>query len=119
MRVTKEQYAQLMAKRPKSKYNAVKTEVDGTKFDSKREANRYLALKAMESSKLISGLRLQVKYPIVIKEQKVCTYIADFCYHNAHGDLVVEDVKGFKKERVYLLKKKLMRACYGIEILET
>lgn len=117
MRVTKEQYASLMAKR-KSKYGAVKTEVDGQKFDSKREANRYLALKARESAKEIRDLRTQVKFPIVIKGIKVCDYVCDFTYYLSHGDLVVEDCKGFKTA-MYRLKRRLVEASYGIRILET
>lgn len=118
MRLTKDQYAALMAKRPKSKYGNVRTEVDGEKFDSKREANRYLALKAQESAKAISGLRRQVKYPLTVKGELICTYKADFVYHNAHGDLVVEDSKGVRTP-TYRIKAKLFRACYGMKILET
>lgn len=117
MRVTKEQYAAIMAKRP-NKYGAVKTTVDGTKFDSKREANRYLALKARESAKEIRDLKTQVKYPVFIKEKKICDYIADFTYFSGDGDLIVEDCKGFKTA-MYRLKKKLVEASYGIRILET
>lgn len=118
MRLTKDQYASLLAKRPKSKYGNVRTEVDGEKFDSKREANRYLSLKAREDAKEISGLRLQVKYPLIVKDKKVCDYIADFVYHDAHGDLITEDCKGFRTA-IYRLKKKLFEACYGMKILET
>ena len=47
----------------KSKYGNKKYEVDGIKFDSKREANRYRELKVFEKAKLIKDLKLlDVKY---------------------------------------------------------
>jgi len=46
------------------------------------------------------------------------SYRADFTYVNEDGQPIVEDVKGFRTP-VYRLKKKLMRALYGIEILES
>jgi len=48
----------------------------------------------------------------------VTTYVADFRYKNKEGKEVVEDVKGFKTA-IYRLKKKLVKAYYGISILET
>ena len=38
-------------------------------------------------------------------------------FFNLDGDVIVEDVKGYRTE-AYQLKKKLMRAVYGIEITE-
>src|SRR5690606_20173910 len=70
----------------------------------------------------ISNLRLQVKFPILINGVKVCTYIADFGYidlrkTDVFGSAVevVEDAKGFETE-TFRLKKKLMKAVYGVEI---
>ena len=45
-----------------SKYNAVKTEVDGVVFDSKLEAKRYSELKMLLRSGIISELELQKKF---------------------------------------------------------
>lgn len=36
------------AKSKKNKFNAVKVEIDGLNFDSKKEAKRYIQLKAMQ-----------------------------------------------------------------------
>jgi len=60
---------------------------------------------------------LQVNYPIEHKDIKICSYRADFVYVQG-GKTITEDCKGFRTD-VYLLKKKLMKAFYGIEILET
>lgn len=49
-------------KRPKkSKYGAVKTEVDGIKFDSKHEALRYQELRLLEQAGEITNLRLPLQ----------------------------------------------------------
>ena len=48
---------------------------------------------------------------------KIAKYVADFTYEDKHGNLVVEDVKG-RATATYRLKKKLMLACHGIEIVE-
>lgn len=104
------------------KYHNQKTEIDGIKFDSKKEAGRYLVLKMMEDNGEISDLRRQVKY-MLIPKQRICGkneraiyYVADFVY--CKGDtFVVEDVKGMKT-RVYKLKRRLMKLIHGIEVVE-
>lgn len=100
----------------RSKYGNKKTVVDGITFDSKREAERYGCLKLMLRSGLISDLRLQVPYQISVNGVKVCKYVADFVYLDG-GKEVVEDVKGMKTS-IYNLKKKLMKACFGVSISE-
>lgn len=101
----------------KNKYRAIKTEVDGITFDSKREAARYMELVLLERAGEISRLELQPKYDCVVNGKKICTYKADFRYFDANGS-VVEDVKGMKTP-VYRLKKKLVEALYpGVTIQE-
>lgn len=101
-----------------SKYGAVRTvAADGTILASKREARRYGELLLRERAGEISGLRCQVPYDIVVNGAKVCRYVADFLYLE-NGSDVVEDSKGCRTA-VYRLKKKLMKACLGIEIRET
>lgn len=103
-------------KNPVSKYRAIRTEVDGIKFDSKREAKRYGVLRIMERAGLISGLECQVKYPITVNGKLICTYICDFKYLEK-GSVIIEDVKGVRTP-IYKLKKKLMEAVHGIIIKE-
>lgn len=100
------------------KYRAIPTSVDGIRFDSRREAERYQGLKILVRCGEIKNLRLQVPYDIVINGHKVCKYIADFVYiDNETGKEVVEDSKGMRTP-VYRLKKKLMLAVHGITIVE-
>ena len=101
-----------------TKYHAVKTTIDGIRFDSKAEAARYNVLKLLERNGNISLLVIHPVYPLVVMGQKVGKYIADFEYVDEFGREVVEDVKGVKTP-VYRLKKKLVKALYGIDILET
>lgn len=101
-----------------SKYHAKKTEVDNVIFDSKREATRYQELKLMQQCGAIQNLSLQPKYAIIVEGQKICDYKADFSYQTKQGQTIVEDCKGVRTP-VYRLKKKLVRAIYGLEILET
>lgn len=100
-----------------SKYRNIKTQIDGITFDSKKEASRYVDLKLLERAGQIRNLRLQVPYIFTHNDTKICTYRADFVYEEGRRS-IVEDVKG-KRTRDYMIKRNLMRAFYGIEILET
>ncbi len=110
-----------LAKPRKSKYGAIKTEVNGITFDSKKEAKRYIALRQMEDAGEIRDLQLQPKFDLVVNGVKVGKYVADFKYCLKRPDrweAVVEDCKGMKTP-VYRLKKKIVEAMYSIGILET
>jgi hypothetical protein len=101
-----------------SKYGAVRTTVDGITFASKAEASRYTQLKLLAKAGHISSLRLQPRYPLTINGTVVGTYVADFAFLDERtGKLVVEDVKGYATP-VYKLKRRLVKALYGIEITE-
>lgn len=109
----------------KSKYNAVKTVVDGIKFDSKAEARRYKVLKGMEQAGEIKDLQLQPEFELVPHYKspadghtvRALKYRADFRYIES-GKLIIEDVKG-RRTDVYRIKKKLFEYKYGIPIRET
>lgn len=99
-----------------TKYGAIKTEVDGIRFASKREAARYRELKLLERAGAIVGLQLQPSYPLVINGMNCGRYVGDFAYLE-NRRLVIEDSKGFRTP-VYRLKRKLMKAIHGIDIRE-
>lgn len=128
--------------KPRSKYHAVKTTVDGITFASKKEAKRYGELKLLERAGDLRALRLQPRYalvplrlekralrnindgPILNSRVPVAFYVADFEYEESdrgYGgikwQLVVEDTKGMKTE-TYLLKKRWFEAQYDIAIRE-
>lgn len=104
-----------------NKYRNKRTLLDGILFDSKKEASRYGQLKLGELGGVVRNLRVQVPYKLKVNGQLICTYRADFVYEDKFGrnwKEIVEDVKGVKT-RDYVLKRKLMKAIYGIEIRET
>jgi hypothetical protein len=104
----------------KSKYSSAKTDVDGIRFDSKKEAEFYAELKLREKAGEISHLRLQPRYLLQEafryegKQYREMEYVADFEYIE-NGVTVVVDVKGFRTA-VYMIKKKLFLYKYGSEI---
>ena len=99
-----------------SKYRARKTEIDGIKFDSKKEAKRYTELKLLERNGDIEKLTLQPRFLLQEgfrkngKAYRKIEYVADFMYQQ-DGKLIVEDVKGMKTD-VYKLKQKLFEKRY-------
>lgn len=108
-----------MARKGYKKYRAVKVDVDGVTFDSKREAERYLELKQMVKNGQISGLELQPAFElqqgfINSKGKKVrpIIYKADFLYLDQDGTIIVEDVKGMETAD-FKLKRKMFDYKYG------
>lgn len=103
-----------------NKFNARRTELDGIAFASKAEAKRYAHLKLLARVGEIADLELQPKYDFVVNGLKVCSYLADFRYRvPATGEVVVEDVKSAPtRTPEYRIKRKLMKAIHGIEVVE-
>ena len=103
----------------KDKYNAKKCIVNGKKFASHKEGDRYKVLLQMQKDKEISDLELQK--PFVLQEGVVrrgekirpITYVCDFYYWDPKEEAyIVEDVKGIRT-RDYQIKKKMFKAKYG------
>lgn len=100
----------------RSKYGNEPTEVDGITFQSGREAKEYGRLKLLERRGVISELRLQQPFALVVAGVKVATYRADFTYFEG-GVFKVVDAKGYRTA-LYRLKRRLMKAIHGIDIIE-
>ena len=116
--ISAEQYRALQNVK-RSKFGNVKTEVDGITFDSKAEASRFGELKLMELAGVILDVECQPRYELVVNGVKISRYTGDFRYMTREGDIVVEDVKaGPTKTRAYVLRKKLVKALYGIDVTE-
>jgi hypothetical protein len=99
-----------------AKYHNKKTTRFGYLFDSRREADRYLFLRSRLEAGEITDLNLQVQYVCDVKDQHICNYFADFTYME-NDKLVIEDAKGVRTPE-YRIKKKLVEAIHGIEIIE-
>lgn len=108
------------------KYKNQPCTVNGIRFDSKKEAERYSELMLLLRTGQITDLRLQHHFTLAeafttpngasIRKME---YIADFTYTDSSGKFIVEDVKSeaTRKNPVYAIKKKLM-AGEGYEITE-
>lgn len=92
----------------RSKYGAVKTVVDGIKFDSKSEAEYYLYLKVNDREHIRQPKYLLQEKFIANDGSKIqeINYIADFAYDN-----VVVDVKWLPTNEA-LMKRKLFMYKY-------
>lgn len=119
----------------KRKYHNLPAVVDGIRFDSRKEANRYIELMSLQRAGKIRGLKLQPQY--TLQESYVAStgervrairYVADFAYErptepDCTGAVlwvpVVEDVKcRATRTAKYEMKKKLLRERFGLTITE-
>jgi len=98
-----------------SKFGSKRTEVIGIVFASKKEACRFSELLAWQRLGIIHFLNIQVRFKL-----SACTYIADFVYLQ-DGEVVVEDTKSAftRNDKIFSIKRKLMKIELGIEILIT
>lgn len=103
-----------------NKYKAVKTIVDGRKFDSKAEAKRGAELELLQKAGKISNLKYQVRFPFKHNGTLLGTYVADFVYYDgmSGSGTVVEDVKSPATAKLPMFKRneRSMRAFYGLVI---
>jgi hypothetical protein len=86
-----------------------------------KEANRWCELKMLEKAGLIQDLQRQVKFELIPKQEgeRAVHYVADFVYVE-DGKKIVEDVKSAatKKNKEYVIKRKLLLWRHGIRIKE-
>jgi len=104
------------ASKKKSKYKNKKLKVNGSWYDSKAEYKREQYLIRQQNAGIICDLVRQVVFSIDVNKIHVCKYIADWSYFvPSMGVSVIEDFKGLETD-TFRLKKKLMKACHGIDI---
>jgi hypothetical protein len=111
-----------LPKKRRHKYNSKGVWIDDIYFASKAEGERYRQLKAIEATGIITRLELQPSWSVVVNNKLICRYRADFRYDviDDRGTVlkqVVEDVKGVPNA-LYKLKKKLIEATHGVQIME-
>lgn len=108
-----------------NKYNADRTEIDGHKFPSQKEATYYLKYMEMLEKGEIVDLELQPQYVLLPqfrdkqgKLERAITYKPDFLLTYPDGKMLVVEVKGFKT-RDYIMRRKLFKYKYrDIEFIE-
>ena len=70
----------------RTKYNSTPTVVDGIRFHSKKEANRYVELNLLQRKRIISDLILQPAFSLYVPiingsgNKQIALYKADFDY---------------------------------------
>lgn len=116
----------IRSSRSRNKYNATAVEIDGIKFDSKREAARYQDLKLLQQAGKISDLYFHRRWPLyayqvanvlngspaVLSQKLIGHYESDFDYTDLVTlESVIEDYKGFETD-IFKWKWKHMQAQY-------
>lgn len=93
---------------------------EGIVFDSRREMQRWQALKFKEIAGLIFDLKRQVSYPVEVNGHHFCKFTPDAEYKTKEGHLVFEDTKssGTRKDTAYRLRKKAFELYYGVQVIE-
>lgn len=114
LRWTPEQYREWLekeaAKKP-HKYNAKPNTVDGIRFDSKKEANYYLALK----QRVIDGKVITFLRQVPLHLPGGTKLVVDFLEFHADGTAHFVDVKGMETD-AFKIKKREVEAIYPFEI---
>lgn len=101
-----------------AKFRNIKTIRNGMVFDSKKEARRFDQLMLLAHAGRVRNLRRQVKYELRVNGVLIATYKADYVYEETTPmgwAEVVEDCKGYPNDR-FPMKRKLMKACHGIDL---
>lgn len=110
--------------KPRNKYGAKKVVMDGLKFDSQREANRWLYLSIRARMREICELERQVRYELapsvrIVGEKRArpaLRFTADFRYRDAvTGEVIVEDSKGHA-DTSFRIRQHLMKSVHGIDV---
>ena len=114
--ISAQQFRDLVAQSKRNKFNAKPVTIDGIRFHSKGEGDRWQCLKLLERAGQIKELRRQVRFHLAAIDSD---YIADFTYHDCKtGRRVVEDFKGVIT-REFRFKAKVFATQYGFEITIT
>lgn len=119
----------LVVNKVASKYGNIKTEYQGRKYDSKKEAEYAMQLdfmrKAVNPKDKVIDWEPQVPFQVELNGKKICKYFADFKVTYADGRVEIVDVKPIDRRTgksrstdVFKIKKKLVEAQYSVEILE-
>lgn len=114
-----------------SKYRNQRVVIGSDSYDSKREAAYHQELKIRELAGEVKEIRRQVSFELCtivtdlgrrpkqpVEVKPVAAYHADFVFLE-HGELVVADCKGMKRNTTeFQTKKRWMAAQYQIKIRE-
>lgn len=97
--------------RPRHKFNAIRTESDGRKFSSKREARYYEELKLRRAA----GEVLFFLWQVPLHLAGGVRYVIDFLVFFVDGHCEFTEIKGFDTP-MGKMKRRLAEAEYPIQI---
>jgi len=117
MSISAEQYRE-MAKPKRTKYGNVKVVIDGESYDSKIEAEFHHHLKLRERIGEVYGIVRQKDFLIELSGQRICVLKVDFWFYDRRTlGMRAVDIKGGPTDTpVFRLKRKLVRAMFGVEV---
>lgn len=92
-----------------SKFGAKRTDFNGRKYDSKKEAGYAKELDLLKKAKQIVDYRPQVTLQLFANGQKITRYRTDFEVTKKGGTIEFHEVKGFRTS-VFDLKWSLLEA---------
>lgn len=106
--------------------NQVSVDEAGQKYDSNKERRHHQALlasfSAADPATRVVQIERQVKFELVPKQdgERAVNYFADFVVTYADAHVEVHDVKSFatRKDKAYVIKRKMMLLTHGIRIIE-
>tara|TARA_R110000868_G_scaffold411706_1_gene707779 strand:- start:16554 stop:16898 length:345 start_codon:yes stop_codon:yes gene_type:complete len=108
----------------RNKYGAKPQVVDGVRFASGREANRWVYLSIRARMGEILELERQVRYELAPgvriagekRARPALRFTADFRYRDRlTGDVIVEDAKG-KADTAFRIRQHLMKSVHNIDV---
>ena len=112
----------------KNKYKVApkaKRTLRGKTYASKKEKEYaqklYWLMSASSPKELVLKFEEQVRYDLQVNEVHICQYVLDFKVWYEDGRIEHVDVKGYKKGiayRMFCMKRDMMKAIHGIEIIE-
>lgn len=105
------------------KYKNKRTEYNGRTYDSQKEAQHAATLdmlkRAADPKERVVSWEPQPRFKLEVNGVPICAYVGDFQVTFGDGRVEIQDVKGEATEKlpVFKLKKKLMQAVRGIEVV--
>lgn len=108
-----------------NKFHAKKTEYNGHVFDSKHEAKvaediDFMMLDKGDSNPIVDVVYHPPRYDMIVNGIKITHYTADFKVTRKDGSVEIWDAKSppTRKKSDYVMRKKLLKALYDIDIVE-
>lgn len=128
LRMTEDEYRDFLRRRQdgepragapakkRAKYGNRRVSYAGRTFDSQHEADVYRDLELLQRAGEVRAIACQAAFMLPGGVQ----YVADFIVFRADGAVAVLDAKSpaTEQDKVYRLKRRLMRESLGIEIEE-